>query len=115
MPGAVINVGLKMQKLAKICHSRASQVTLVLKNLPATSEGSGLIGGWGGSPGGGHAAPSNILAWRIPWTREPGQLQSIESQRAGHTFHAYHTNTNKTKAGLPIYIESFCIPIKIDK
>ena len=25
-----------------------------------------------------------ILAWRIPWTEEPGRLQSIESQRAGH-------------------------------
>ena len=57
MPGAVINVGLKMQKLAKICHSRASQVTLGLKNLPATSEGSGLICGWGRSPGGGHDRP----------------------------------------------------------
>ena len=46
-----------MQKLAKICHSRASQVTLGLKNLPATSEGSGLICGWGRSPGGGHGSP----------------------------------------------------------
>ena len=27
---------------------------------------------------------SNILAWRIPWTEEPGGLQSIESQRVRH-------------------------------
>ena len=27
---------------------------------------------------------SNILAWRIPWTKEPGGLQSMESQRVGH-------------------------------
>ena len=27
---------------------------------------------------------SNILAWRIPWTEEPGGLQSIESQRIGY-------------------------------
>ena len=27
---------------------------------------------------------SSILAWRIPWTEEPGRLQSIESQRVGH-------------------------------
>ena len=27
---------------------------------------------------------SSILAWRIPWTEEPGGLQSIGSQRAGH-------------------------------
>ena len=26
----------------------------------------------------------SILAWRIPWTEEPGRLQSIGSQRAGH-------------------------------
>ena len=31
----------------------------------------------------GMAAHSNILAWRIPWTEEPGGLQSIGSQRAG--------------------------------
>jgi len=27
---------------------------------------------------------SNILAWRIPWTEEPGGLQSIRSHRVGH-------------------------------
>ena len=27
---------------------------------------------------------SNILAWRIPWADEPGELQSSGSQRAGH-------------------------------
>ena len=30
------------------------------------------------------AAHSNILAWRIPWTEEPGRLQSIGSQRVRH-------------------------------
>ena len=39
------------------------------------------------------ATPSSILAWIIPWTEEPGRLQSMESQRVGHdsdftfTFH----------------------------
>ena len=32
----------------------------------------------------GMATYSSILAWRIPWTEEPGQLQSMESQRVGH-------------------------------
>ena len=27
---------------------------------------------------------ASILAWRIPWSEEPGGLQSIGSQRAGH-------------------------------
>ena len=30
------------------------------------------------------AAHSSILAWRIPWTEEPGGLQSMVSQRVGH-------------------------------
>ena len=30
------------------------------------------------------AAHSSILAWRIPWTEEPGGLQSIGSQRVRH-------------------------------
>ena len=30
------------------------------------------------------ATPSNILAWEIPWTEEPGRLQSKGYQRVGH-------------------------------
>ena len=30
------------------------------------------------------ATHSNILAWKIPWTEEPGRLQSTELQRTGH-------------------------------
>ena len=30
------------------------------------------------------ATHSSILAWRIPWTEEPGGLQSIGLQRVGH-------------------------------
>ena len=48
-------------------------------------------GDWGSSLGlledpleKGLAAHSNILAWRIPWTGEPGVRQSVESQRVGH-------------------------------
>ena len=32
----------------------------------------------------GMANHSSILAWRIPWTEEPGRLQSMGSQRIGH-------------------------------
>jgi len=32
----------------------------------------------------GMATHSGILAWRIPWTEEPGGLWSIGSQRVGH-------------------------------
>ena len=33
---------------------------------------------------------SSILAWKIPWTEEPGRLQSIESQRVGHDLECRH-------------------------
>ena len=32
----------------------------------------------------GMATHSSILAWEIPWTEEPGGLQSMESPRVGH-------------------------------
>ena len=38
----------------------------------------------------GMATHSSILAWRIPWTEEPGRLQSTRLQRIGH---AWATNT----------------------
>ena len=30
------------------------------------------------------ATYSSILAWEVPWTEEPGRLQSMGSQRVGH-------------------------------
>ena len=41
----------------------------------------GSILGSGRSLGEGMATHSGILAWEIPWTEEPGGLQSMESQR----------------------------------
>ena len=45
---------------------------------------------------------SSILAWRIPWTEEPGGLQSIVSQRAGHNWSDLaegRWSTNETNHG----------------
>ena len=36
--------------------------------------------------GEGHGNHSSILAWRIPWTEDPGELESMESQRFGHNW-----------------------------
>ena len=44
----------------------------------------GLILWSGRSPGEGNDNPPIFLAWRIPWTEEPGGLQPVESQRVGH-------------------------------
>ena len=39
------------------------------------------------------ATHSNILAWRIAWTEEPGGLQSVGSQRVRHNWKSIHTHT----------------------
>ena len=70
----------------------ASQVTLVVKNLPTISGDLGDAGLIEEDAGLGQEDPleegmathSSILAWRIPWTEEPGGLQSIGSQKVGH-------------------------------
>ena len=41
----------------------------------------------------GMANNSSILAWRIPWTEEPGRLQSMGSQRVGQTERLTPTHT----------------------
>ena len=40
--------------------------------------------GWDGPLEKEMANCSSILVWRIPWTEEPGRLQSMGSQRVGH-------------------------------
>ena len=48
-----------------------------VKNLPAIQETRVQSLGWGDPQEEGMVTHSNILAWRIPWTEEPGELQSI--------------------------------------
>ena len=59
----------------------------VVKNLPANAGdagNAGFIPGLGRSPGVGNGNHFSILSWRIPWTEEPGGLQSIVLQRVRH-------------------------------
>ena len=73
--------------LISIHLRHASQVALVVKNLPANP---GDIEMWVQFLGQEDpvekemATHSSILAWRIPWTEEPGRLQSIGLHRVGH-------------------------------
>ena len=65
----------------------ASQVVLVVKNPPANAgdiRDVGSIPRLGRSQEEGMATRSSILVWRIPWTEEPGRLQSIGLQRVGY-------------------------------
>ena len=56
----------------------------VIKNLPTTQETQVWPLGEEDSLEKEMATHSSILAWRIPWTEEPGWLQSKELQRVGH-------------------------------
>ena len=59
----------------------------VVNNPPTNAEGTGdivLIPESGRSPGVGNGNPLQYFAWKIPWTEEPGELQSLGLQRVGH-------------------------------
>ena len=56
----------------------------MVKKLPAMWETWVQSLGWEDTLEEGMATHCSILAWEIPWTEEPGGLQSMGSQRVGH-------------------------------
>ena len=67
-------------ELSRITHSLAQGV----KNLPARQETQVWSLSQGGPLEKGMATHCSIFAWRIPWIKECGQLQSMGPQRVGH-------------------------------
>ena len=63
----------------------------VVKNLSAMQETWIWSLGWEHPLEKGMETHSNILVWRIPWTEEPGKLQSIWSRRVRHNWAAERT------------------------
>ena len=63
----------------------ASLVAQLVKNLPAMQETWVQFLGWEDPLEKEMATHSSILAWRIPWTEEPGSLQSMWSQESDMT------------------------------
>ena len=53
----------------------------LVKNLPVMQETQIPSLGWEDPLKKGIATHSSILAWRIPWTEEPGRVQYLGSQR----------------------------------
>ena len=71
-------------------------MVLVVKNLPANAgdvRDVGSIPGLGRFPGEWHGNPLQYSYLRIPWTEEPGGLQSIVSQRVEYSEATWHTHT----------------------
>ena len=62
----------------------------LVKNPSAMQESWVQPLGWEDPLEDGMATHSSILAWRIPWTEDPGRLQFMGSQRVGHNCLAKH-------------------------
>ena len=75
----------------RLPYSWASWVAQMLKNPPATQETWVWSLGWEDPLEKGMATHSSILAWRIPWTEEPGGLQSMGSQRVRYNWAMNHS------------------------
>ena len=67
-----------------LSRERVSLVAQTVKHLPAMWETQVRPLGWEDPLENEMATHSSILAWRIPWTEEPGRLQSMGSQRVRH-------------------------------
>ena len=65
-------------------HTGYSLVAQTLKRLPTMLETQVYLLGREDLLEKEMATHSNILAWKIPWTEEPGRLQSMGSQRVEH-------------------------------
>ena len=65
-------------------HALNSLVAQTVKNPPAICETWVRSLGWEDPLEKGMATHSSVLAWRIPWTEEPGRPQSIVLQRVRH-------------------------------
>ena len=61
-----------------------SLVAQVVKHLPIVRETQVRFLGWEDPLEKAMATHSSTLAWKIPWTEEPGRLQSMGPQRVGH-------------------------------
>ena len=74
----------------------AFQAALMVKNPPSNAGALGYIPGWEDLLEREMATHSSFLAWEIPWTEEPGGLQSMGSQKSWITTEHRHTHVNHT-------------------
>ena len=88
-PGDLSNPGIA-PALTSICTGRqvfttnTTVVAQMVKNLPAAQETRVCSLSQEDPLEQGMATHPSILAWRSPWTEEPGGLQTMGSQRVGH-------------------------------
>ena len=88
-PGQIFSMGLFAQQIFTVCLLRLEGFPAgsAVKNPPANAgdtRDAGSVPELGRSLPEKMATHSSILAWRIPWTEEPGRLQFMGWQRVGH-------------------------------
>ena len=83
-------------------YGRDSLVAQTVKNLLTVWETWVQSLGWKDPLEKGMATHSSIIAWRIPWTKEPSRLQSTESQKVRHNW-APHTRMYEIYISICIY------------
>ena len=93
---------LRTLVLLEPCYSRTSLVAQMVKNLPTVQETRVRSLGGEDPLEKGMGTHSSILAWRIPWTEEPGRLQSMGSPRVRHPWsNLAYTSAHIMKANSP--------------
>ena len=65
----IVHIVIRAQRLKRLPPMRETQVLSLSQEDPLEKE---------------MVIHSSIIAWKIPWTEEPGRLQSMGSQRVGH-------------------------------
>ena len=83
----VLPTKTNQENLGRAKKSEAFPGGSVVKNLPANAGNTGWIPGLGRSSGEENGNPLQwewVLVWEIPWTEEPGGLQTMGLQRVGH-------------------------------
>ena len=73
-------------------------MTQTVKYLPTMRETRIRSLGWEDPPEKGTATHSSILTWRIPWTEEPGELQSMGRKESDITEQLKHTLEDNKRA-----------------
>ena len=79
-----------LNHMINLYYSLASLVAQMVKCLPAVHETQVRFLGWEDPLEKEMATSSSTLAWKIPWMKEPGRLQSTGSQRMGHNWATSH-------------------------
>ena len=106
----VCDLSLSIYIISVYPYLWVSLVAQMVKNLPEMQETWVWSLNWEDSLEKGMATHSSILAWRIPWTKKPGRLQSMGLQRVGYD---WASNTHIFLYALFHYYVYFCLSLPL--